>query len=461
MARQPHVLVLMCDQMQAQRLGCIDPVAHSPFLDELADEGVRFSHMVSCHGQCVPSRAGFITGQYPHECGVVVNYGFHGHQNRLSTQHRTLGHRFQDAGYHTAYFGKCHFGIPLEGMGFETARDYDKVAVSDEDVERLGIEDVPKTLRRDYLAAQDAVDYLKSYEPDGRPLFFMFSTNLPHPPFFHDTRHASRFSPEDMTLAESFHAETFSGKPPFQEEHARDGRHGAFDEGPMREEMAQYYSMIAAMDEHMAAVAEQFKRLGLWDDTVVLFFADHGDMMGAHKMHVKGTLPYEELYRIPCLLKPAQGQVAPRSVVDDLVSSIQLAGTLTELAGVDSGGLEHGSLCDALGRDERPQREAVFFEHYSAYWGTHPFYAIHTRDMKFIRYFGEDDTKEMYDLSEDPHELTNVAGDPRYARVQSELGRRAEEWWKRTGGRDLAYYESDEFKANCHNGGVPAEGGGA
>ena len=132
-AERPNVLVLMCDQIQAQRLGCADSIAHTPFLDALAAEGIHYTHAITCHGQCVPARAAFMTGLYPHECGVVVNYGFHGHQNRLSVEHRTLGHAFQDAGYRTAYFGKCHFGIPLGGMGFDVAADYDRMRVKDEE----------------------------------------------------------------------------------------------------------------------------------------------------------------------------------------------------------------------------------------------------------------------------------------------------------------------------------------
>ena len=109
---RPNVLILMCDQMQAARMGCAgDTVAHTPFLNSLAAEGVRFTHMISAHGQCVPSRASFITGLPPHECGVVVNYGFYDHQNRLNpTRDRTLGQTFRDAGYRTAYFGKCQIG---------------------------------------------------------------------------------------------------------------------------------------------------------------------------------------------------------------------------------------------------------------------------------------------------------------------------------------------------------------
>lgn len=227
----------------------------------------------------------------------------------------------------------------------------------------------------------------------------------------------------------------------------------------MREELAQYYSMIAAMDEHFGAVADQFRRLDLWENTIVLVFADHGDMMGAHKMHLKGTLPYEELYRIPCLLKLPAGQAASRPVIDDLVSSVQLPGTLARLAGIAAEDLRHGDLCESLAGRERLFEEAVFFEHYSAYWGTHPFYGVHTRHMKYVRYFGEDDTEEMYHLAQDPDELVNVAGNPAYAALQAELAARADQWWARTAGRDLAYYESADFRANRHNGGVPAEGG--
>lgn len=91
------------------------------------------------------------------------------------------------------------------------------------------------------------------------------------------------------------------------------------------------------------------------------------------------------------------------------------------------------------------------FEHYGAYWGFHPFYGIRTRDAKYVRYFGPDDTEEMYDLNADPHELNNVAESESYSRQRRELTALADEWWEQTGGRDLDYYESDHFKDNRHN----------
>jgi arylsulfatase A-like enzyme len=461
MTSRPNVLVLMCDQMQAGRLGCAgDPVADTPFLDSLATEGVRFTHMVSAHGQCVPSRASFITGLPPHECGVVVNYGFYQHQNRLNpARHRTLGHVFSDAGYHTAYFGKCHFGVSIDSLGYGEGIDHDNRRVEDDEAQDRGMAHVPKSLRRDYVAAEDAVEWLQKYEPESeRPLFFTFSTNLPHPPFFHEPKHA--VEADTLELPVSYYEETFATKPTWQKQHA-DGSHSAGDETQAREELAQYYSMIAMMDEHYRRVADEFKRLGLWENTIVLFVADHGDMMGAHGISKKGTLPYEELYRVPCIMKLADGQQARRAVVDDLLSSVQLAGSLSTLAEVDArGAFPHGDLCAALDSDQHPDDEIVFFEHHAAYWGVHPFYGAHTRDFKYVKYFGDADAgfgdahagqEELYHLATDPHELVNVAGLPEHAATRGRLAEAADAWWQNTGGRDFAWYESDTFRNNQHN----------
>lgn len=450
MTDHPNVLVLMCDQMQHQRMGFVDGIAHTPTLDRLAQAGTHFTNAYTCHGQCVPARAAFQTGLYPHECGVMVIYGFHDHQARLTPKYQTIGHLFKDAGYQTAYFGKTHFGVPLADLGYDI--DGDSYAMDDGEAKEKGWQYVPKSLRSDYRACDDAVQFLQDYTPGADPLFMTFSTNLPHPPFFSEPAWADRFAPDDLELAPSFYRETFANKPPFQQQHATDSTHGAHDEAGQRAELAQYYTMIAEMDAHFGRIVAEYERLGIWDDTVVLFLADHGDMMGAHKMRLKGTLPYEELYHIPCMLKLPKNTALKRHTVDDLISSVQAPGTLLRAAGIDLPAQFHnGDFYDAPFRDAPPADEHLFFEHYAAYWGIHPFYALRTPRFKYARYYGDDDCEEMYDLTADPHELTNIAANPAYAEQRTELANRADTWWQNTGGRDLAYYESDAFKANKHN----------
>jgi len=452
MHKQPNILILYCDQMQYARQGRVDEVAHTPHLDALWDEGVVFTHAYTVHAQCVPSRAALMTGQSPHECGVMVNYGFYDHQNMLTKKHATLAQVLQNAGYKTAYYGKSHLGSSLEDLGFDHGRDYDAVRIDDEAAEQDGIGHVPPMLRRDYKAAWDAVDFLQAYEPDGQPLFFVFSTNLPHPPFFSEPTYAQHFPADEMALPVSFYQESFGGKPAFQKAHAEDGQHGAFDETKAKQELADYYSMISMMDAHIGAVINEYKRLGIWDDTLVLFLSDHGDMMGAHHMRLKGTLPYEELYHVPCIFKMPQGIHANRKKIDDLVSSQAFAGTLLKLANLDVPESFTGShFADAFTRSCPPDDEYVFFEHYAAYWGHHPFYGVRTRTMKYVRYYGVDDTQELYDLEKDPNELFNLAGDPPCKDVQSDLSTRADAWWHDTGGRDVDYYESNFFRQNLHN----------
>ncbi len=450
MNKRPNILVLMCDQMQHQRMGFVDNIAHTPTLDRIAEEGVHFTNAYTCHGQCVPARAAFQTGLYPHECGVMVIYGFHQHQARLTAKYRTIGHLFKDAGYQTAYFGKTHFGVPLADLGYDI--DGDSYAMGDDEAKEKGWEYVPKPLRSDYRACEDTVEFLQGYAPGADPLFMTFSTNLPHPPFFTEPNWADRFPPSKLELAPSFYRETFENKPPFQQQHASDDNHSAHDEASQRAELAQYYTMIAEMDAHFGRIVAEYERLGIWDDTVVLFLADHGDMMGAHKMRLKGTLPYEELYHIPCMLKLPKGVEPMHSTVDDLVSSVQAPGTLLRAAGIDIPTQFHnGHFYDTLFRDTPPPEEHVFFEHYAAYWGIHPFYAIRTPQIKYARYYGEDTCEEMYDLIADPHELNNIAADPTYTGQRTKLAQRADAWWQNTNGRDLAYYESNAFKANEHN----------
>lgn len=450
--KQPNVLLLLCDQMQAGRMGFVDGLSHTPNLDRLAREGVHYRNAFTCQGQCVPSRAAFQTGQYAHECGVMVNYGFYNHQNRLDKKHTTVGRAFQQAGYQTAYFGKSHLGFPLEKLGYETAWNAEEhMAVPDEVVRRLGIEHVPKSLRRDYWSIAEAVDWLQAYEPDGRPLFFTFSSNLPHPPFYFEDRFRDLFDEKTIPLPATYAEETFAGKPTYQREHVNDGVHGAGSPEAVRRMTAQYLTMIAMADEHVGRVIHAFERLGLWENTLVMFTADHGDMMGAHGMNVKGTLPYDELYRIPLLIKPPATFTPARRVIDDMVGNERFAATLLRGAGVPvPETFRHGDIWDSLTRTGRPDDERIFFEHYAAYWGIHPFYGVRTPAHKYIRYYGPDNCEEMYNLNDDPHELRNVADDPAHAKTKRELAAWADAEWKRSDGRDFDYYESDTFREGRH-----------
>jgi arylsulfatase len=455
MAPQPHVLLFICDQLQYQRVGFagrLDPAAaagqcaNTPELDRLAEEGIFYTHVHSSNGQCVPSRASMQTGLYPHEAGVMIIYGFHSHTAHLTPDHRTVGHVLRDAGYTTAYFGKTHFGIPLPDLGYDYGSEGPRAAHT------------PNS-QTDRAIVNEALGFLREYDAS-RPLFLTVSIHQPHPPFELVARFADDFPPETLRLPPSFTADDLSDKPAFHREHAADGRHGfiaagAEDEARLRVDLQRYLSMTANVDALFGEVRRALEAKGMWGDTATLFTSDHGDMMGAHRMRLKGTIPYDEIFRIPFILKLPEGAPeATRKVVSDLGCNVAQPGTLVEAAGLPvPPDFKGGSLLPSAYRRELPESEQVFFEHYGAYWGLHPFRAVRVRDpergeWKLAKYYGPDQGEvELYDVGADPHEIVNRAHDPALGAWRATLEQRVDDWWERTGGRDFAYYESPAFKS--------------
>ncbi len=482
--RRPHVVLFICDQLQYQRQGRVDPQAHTPHLDRFAQENVFFTHFHACNGQCVPSRAAMQTGLYPHEAGVMIIYGFHGHTAHLTGEHLTVGHVFRDAGYTTALFGKTHFGAPMAELGYQHGWEGPPGGGGEEGPRPRGAAGGTGGGTRLHNSETDraivdrALAFLGAHDP-AQPLFLTVSIHEPHPPFEVVEAYAELFDEEEMRLPRSFYEDDLAGKPRFQREHAQDGRHGYLDTGAAqaaraRSELRRYYTMIAHVDQLFGEVRSALESKGMWDGAAVAFTADHGDMMAAHRMRLKGTVPYEEIFRIPFVLKLPAGASPPvRREVDDLTANVAQPGTLVEAAGRPVPlEMRGGSLVPLVYRPERPDEETLFYEHYGAYWGLHPFRVVRVRDAergewKLARYYGPDELlnarqapldggraaqpethwdAELYDLTNDPDELHNLANDPALAEWRAELERRVDEWWQRTGGRDFDYYESDEFK---------------
>lgn len=453
---RPHILLFLCDQMQYQRQGVIDPIAVTPELDRVARQGIFFSHHHASNGQCVPSRVSIQTGLFPHEAKVMIIYKFHGHTAHITSEQTTIGQVFRDHGYATAYFGKTHFGVPLDTLGYEFGNEGPPPAAQDEREGPRGsaADRHPRRMSRvDRAIVDDALDFLEHYDPE-RPLFLTVSLHEPHPPFEVVDAFADLFDEGQMPIPPSFYDDDLSTKPDFQQAHARDARHGQHSEQQLRDELRRYYSMIAHVDQLFGEVRQAFKHKNMWDESIVAFTSDHGDMMGAHRMRLKGTLAYDEIFRVPLVLKlPSTAPAPKRKVIDDLTSNVALAGSLIEAAGITvPQSFRGGSILAAPFRETRPAAEEVFFEHYGAYWGLHPFRAVRVRDTvrgqwKFVKYYGPDDGEaELYNLDADPHEVCNQARNPELAAWKAELERRVDDWWNRTDGRDFAFYESPEFK---------------
>lgn len=422
-----NVIWVMTDQQQAGAMGCVDSTYLTPRLDELAAKGVRFTKNICTSAQCTPSRASWMTGRFPHQIGVNQI----GHI--LDPGELNIGRAFADNGYETAYFGKWHLGnIPLEQYGFQVT-DY---RTNGEDFLYANAHHANFWSRRDAVTTAKAVNYLNDLQGD-KPFFMVVSWFMPHPnapenaPFELIEHFAERFPLDKIPISDSFYSDDLSSKPRFQLERSMSEESG-LTEDMIRQDGQKYRTMLALMDRNLGKLLDAADHNGLSGNTVILFTSDHGDMQGAHRLRLKGVVPYKELYEAP-LVCFIPGVSSKRSIIEDLVSSAAVPGTLLEAAGLPvPKEFEGGSLLPLLAEEEKDNRRRVFFEHYKAYWGFHPFRGIQTEEWKYVYYY-EEDLEEMYDLVLDPDETRNVASDPRVTEIKTELRREVDEWWEKTG----------------------------
>lgn len=407
-------------------MGCVDPSYHTPNLDRLAGRSVRFTGTISTSAQCSPSRATWMTGKFPHQVGVYQI----GHV--LDPQEWGIAKEFNRAGYETVYFGKWHLGLSPADHEFQVT-DY-----RTDGLELAGANADPRFhSHNDAVTTAKALNYLDDCD-GSKPFFMKLCWYMPHPnapvdyPFEWIERYADRFPLEEMPIPRSYYEDDLSGKPPFQRERASSGE-SELTEHLVRRDAQRYRSMLALMDQYLGRLLDKLEAKNMLDDTAILFTSDHGDMQGAHRLRLKGVLPYKELYNVPLILS-MPGAAPKRKVVPDLVSTAAVTGTLLDAAGIAvPPECEGGSLLPLLDRSEPPAEEHVFFEHYKAYWGRHPMVGVQTPDWKYV-YYLEDELEEMYDLRSDPDEIVNMAGRPEAEEMRRRLQRTAEAWWTSTGG---------------------------
>ncbi|GAA3401249.1 sulfatase [Paenibacillus hodogayensis] len=422
-------MFITSDQQTTEALGCADASFKTPNLDRLAAQAARFTGHMCTSAQCTPSRASWMTGRFPHQVGVNVI----GHM--LDPQEESIAKAFNRHGYETVYFGKWHLGLSAADHAFQVT-DY-----RTDLIDLWGAHtDYPQYhSHADARSTAMAAAYLDDYD-SAKPFFMHVSWNMPHPntpkgsgmgPFEPIEPYMDDFPEAAMPVPPSFYADDLSTKPPHQRRRAESAE-SVLTEDVIRRDAQRYRTLVSLMDRNLGIVLDKLEERGLAEQTVIVFSSDHGDMQGAHRLRLKGVLPYKELYNVPLLIR-VPGIDPARKVVDDLTSGSSVAGTLLDAAGLPiPPSFEGRSLLPLLHSTDPPPGESVFFEHYEAYWGEHPFRGIQTKRWKYVYYYIEND-EEMYDLLNDPDECVNVAGEARVAAVREQLKREVDNWWEATG----------------------------
>jgi len=429
-----NLLMITNDQHRADCLGCLgNPVIQTPRVDQLASEGALFErHYVQCP-QCVPSRSALYTGRYPHVNLTPTNL-FH-----LSPKENTLATVLNANGYLTASVGEMPFAPTNYVAGIQrnvaSGREYDAFlasqgwagkALSEQRRQLLADKETqskmhfqaaadpwPAELDETAFYADKAVEFLS--ENRQRPFFLHVNFRRPHHPFDPPVPYDRMY--QDAVFPPSVKREGEMGnKPPWQQ---RESRRLAMSDAELHRIKSYYYGMISLNDHYIGRILDHLKSLGLSEKTIVVFNADHGEMLGDHGLLYKGSIFYEGVVRVALVIR-APGKINSGVRVRELVEEIDLMPTVLDMLGLSAPpGIQGVSLMPCL-HDGTVKHDAV----HSEFPGIK---MLRTNDWKLVHYVGAS-YGELYDLREDPTELTNLYADSKGAEARAHLQHMLVDW---------------------------------
>jgi arylsulfatase A-like enzyme len=290
-----------------------------------------------------------------------------------------------------------------------------------------GTLDMPMERFPDVVAARYTEIFLHNRDA-GRPFIAFCSFPGPHSPWMVPDEFGIRYRPDEIPLWENRH-DRFAGKPINQKKlrllqaSPAGLPHRLGDDGELQELLACCFSYLELVDRMVGEVLSTLKRLGIYEDTAIVFTADHGDMAGSHGLVSKGAYMYDEIYRIPLLLKLAGSPVSTR--VRAPVHLIDVTATLMHLmSGQEQGAMATHALqgqsllplATDIGRPAEWRRRVHFAEYHADWYGHYSARMVTDGQWKLV--WNLSDLCEFYDLENDPGELTNLFYDAAHRSVR-------------------------------------------
>lgn len=419
---RPNFVFLYTDDQRWDALGVVQreqgekgrfPWLESPNLDELAAEGTRFRNAFVVTALCAPSRASFLTGRYGHLNGVVNN---HTSFSETSVTHASL---MRAAGYRTAYVGKWHMGNQSgQRPGFDYSASFIGQGVYfDCPVEVNGVKTATKGWIDD-VSTEYAIQFLEQNKD--RPFSLVLGFKTCHGPFTPPPRAESTYGDAQARVVPNLEAPAIYRGDAL----GKSTRKGSVDTkaATVKTNLGMFRG-LRAIDENVGKLMATLDRLGLTENTVVVYSSDNGYYLGEHGLGDKRSA-YDESLRVPMLLRYPKLK-AKGKVIDQMVLNIDLAPTWLDLAGLPIPQEMQGRSWKPLLTGDRATpawRESFFY----SYFRETPFQvptltALRTEQAKLIRYPGHDEWTEVFDLVADPYETKNLANDSRFAELRRSL----------------------------------------
>lgn len=397
--------------------------ARTPHIDALAKRGVKFGNAYCNYPLCAPSRASFWTGRLPHETGVISN-GRALPRDPVPASMAALGGALADAGYHAIHFGKEHDGGALDG--------FERTEYPQKEIESPSWAPYNRDTFLDAGMIELAEAYLADPAAGGagdRPFACVIDIQNPHGICGWIGAHAGPDAidnwPADVPLPplpENFGTEWHDRPPPVQYmccAHRRMHQAARWPAEKYRHYLAAYHHYVSLGDAMVGRALAALEKSGRLDNTLIIFFADHGEGMAAHRRVTKHTAFGDETMRVPLFI--AGVGVTSRGPANNhpLVDLLDLVPTICDAAGATcpDGLLGRSLLPWTVG--ETGRRRTYLPGEWHTEWGftIEPGRMIRTDEFKYTHYLegGKGDGEELYDLHADPGEMRNLVGHRKYA----------------------------------------------
>jgi arylsulfatase len=460
-----NVLLIMADQLRADCVGAYgNPHIRTPNLDRIARDGVRFSSAYSCTPTCTPARSARLTGLGPWRHGML------GYANMATQPYPVEKARaMAGAGYYTTSIGKNHYYPMRNAHGYrqlvcdehcsywfdkqdarteaswEERCDYEAwfwSQIPDRDPHATGLSwndyrsrpfVYPEEMHATHWTGETAVRFLKTYERP-QPFFLKISFIRPHSPYDAPERFFKMY--EGATLPGA-RAGKWAARYEKRSGPGNEIWHGALPADDVQRSRQGYYGSVSFVDEQVGRIMEVLEQRKLLDETLILFTSDHGDMLGDQNLWRK-SYGYEQSAHIPMLMRLPSGMGVgkPGTVIDHPVELRDVLPTFLQTAGVAvPESIEGRSLLDLVRTNGEGWRKYIDLEHDVCYSPVNHWNGITDGKWKYL-YHALDGEEQLFNIGNDPNELTDLAGVASYeselkmwrARLTEHLSERGDAW---------------------------------
>ena len=386
-----NIVMIIADQLRADVLKAYGgSEVRTPNLDALAEQGTVFENMYCQSPVCGPSRACMISGRYVFQHRATNN------MRLLPRQEFSYARELRNNGYTAAIVGKSHHytngfqAVPVPiGDSFLYATDNHPPFGISNFYASGTLEIVPEAY--DQRVADTACMFLQDMSRMAGPFMMNIGLLAPHNPYALPEHYANMYDPDDVKMPVELLKKDI---PPMLEKRYK--KYEWMKEADIRKARAFYYGLVSMLDDCVGKVVEKLKALGVYDDTLLIFTSDHGEMLGDRGLCEK-FVPYEASVKIPCII--SGGEFTGGGRVDAITEHVDLTATMLDYAGVEVPRRVMGKSLIGMTKAEKPHKDAVYSQ--ITEWRM-------LRDGRYKLVIYTDGYGELYDMDKDSLETTNL-----------------------------------------------------